>query len=93
MRLTLGSLLNEVLDIGLEQSNSGRLTFSVGENALSEWMAGHSRVCWTQHPAPWLVERALIASVPLPLNLDQNKGSDFHAKLTKARAEQRAWAL
>jgi hypothetical protein len=92
LRLTLGSLLNEVLDIRLQQTGSGRLNFGEGEIRLSAWMSEHSRVCWVEHDEPWLVESAFIASVPLRLNLDQNKNSDFHAHLTQARSEQRARA-
>jgi hypothetical protein len=91
LRLTLGALLHESLDIQLQRSgSSGRLSFeSVGEAALSGWMSQHARVCWAAHPEPWLVESAFIASVPLRLNLDQNRNSDFHATLTRARADQR----
>lgn len=92
LRLTLGSLLHPVLGIRLEQSISGRFTFGDGEVALSEWMARHSRVCWSVNPEPWLVESAFIVTVPLRLNLDQNRNSEFHAQLTQARAEQRALA-
>lgn len=92
LRLTLGSLLHEALDIELQQTSSGRLTFGAGEAALSEWMSEHAEVCWAVHAEPWLVERAFIASVPLRLNLDQNQRTEFHAQLTKARAEQRAHA-
>ena len=92
LRLTLGSLLHNELDIQLQQSNSGRFTFGDGEGVLSEWMSEHASVCWAVHPEPWLVESAFILSVPLRLNLDQNKNSDFHTQLTQARAEQRALA-
>jgi len=92
LRLTLGSLLHNELDIHLQQTSSGRFTFGNGEADLSEWMSQHARVCWAVHPEPWLVESAFIVSVPLRLNLDQNQNSDFHAQLTQARAEQRALA-
>ncbi|WP_235509658.1 GIY-YIG nuclease family protein [Terrabacter sp. Soil811] len=90
LRLTLGALLADHLGIQLRRVGSGkRLTFSDGELVLSEWMAAHARVCWVTTPTPWVLERDLIASLRLPLNLDQNKHSDFHQHLTAARAEQR----
>jgi hypothetical protein len=39
-----------------------------------------------------VAERRLIASVDLPLNLDQNRQHAFHQQLTKARAEARMTA-
>ncbi len=92
-RLTLGSLLAEQLGIELRRVGSGgRLTFGSGESALSEWMEQHARVCWTVHPRPWILESDLIQRISLPLNLDQNRHSGFHAELSAARAQQRARA-
>ena len=92
-RLTLGSLLAEQLGIELRRVGSGgRLTFGSGENVLSEWMEQHARVCWTVNPSPWILESDLIQRVSLPLNLDQNRHSGFHAELSAARAQQRARA-
>jgi GIY-YIG catalytic domain-containing protein len=49
-------------------------------------------VYWMEMSQPWLVESQLIASVCLPLNLDQNRGHAFHATLSSLRsaAKQRA---
>ena len=41
----------------------------------------HARVCWAETPTPWILESQLIASLTLPLNLDQNKDSGFHEQL------------
>jgi hypothetical protein len=93
LRLTLGSLLGDELDITLRRVGSGqRLTFSDGEATLSEWMSAHARVCWLATRRPWLTESRLISTVSLPLNLDQNKHSGFHQELSSARARQRAHA-
>lgn len=93
LRLTLGSLLAGQLGIGLRRVGSGqRLTFSDGEAALSAWMGKHASVAWVETPMPWTLESALIDRLNLPLNLDQNKHSDFHERLTAARAQQRAEA-
>jgi hypothetical protein len=92
LRLTLGSLLAEDIGIELRRVGSGRLTFSEGEAALSEWMGMHARVCWVETPSPWLLETQLIESLILPLNLDQNAHSPFRQELSQRRAEQRARA-
>lgn len=93
LRLTLGSLLAETLDIELRRVGRGRrLTFSDGEHVLSEWMARHARVCWLPTESPWLLESELIRRLALPLNLDQNQKSAFRATLSQARANQRARA-
>src|SRR5436190_16291096 len=87
LRLTLGCLLAEPLGIELRQVGSGkRRTFAAGEAKLSEWMAQNAFVCWMETPEPWTVETQLITSVCLPLNLDQNRGHTFHARLSAIRA-------
>jgi hypothetical protein len=53
-------------------------------------MARNSAVTWVEHPQPWLVEDALVASVPLRLNLSQNRHGDFYEQLRAARAELRS---
>jgi hypothetical protein len=93
LRLSLGSLLAEELGIQLRLVGSGtRLTFSLGETALSGWMERHAKVCWLETAAPWLLEHELIQKVFLPLNLDQNSYSTFRAELSGIRAEQRKQA-
>lgn len=94
LRLSLGSLLSGELGISLQVAkSSGRFTFGEGEELLSEWMSVHTRVCWAEHPEPWPVEEALIATVPLKLNLDGNATGDFFASLKAARKSQRDQAL
>ncbi|TCO43609.1 hypothetical protein EV646_112186 [Kribbella antiqua] len=93
LRLSLGSLLSQQLGIQLRRVGTGqRMTFAHDEAVLSDWMARHARVCWVATPTPWLLESQLIHNLLLPLNLDQNKHSGFHAELTVARAHQRARA-
>jgi len=95
LRLTLGVLLADQLGIALRRvgSTGNRLTFSDGEAALSKWLAEHARVCWAVDLQPWVVESQLINEVVLPLNVDQNVHSGFHAQLTAARASQRQRAF
>ncbi len=73
LRLTLGCLLSEHLQIQLRRVGSGtRRTFSVGEAALSRWMDENAFVCWAQHPDPRSQEEQLIHRLILPLNLEGN---------------------
>ena len=53
LRLTIGCLLSEELDIGLRRVGSGtEMTFALGEEVLSQWMADNAFVCWQQDDAP-----------------------------------------
>jgi hypothetical protein len=90
LRLTLGCLLG--LDLR-RTGASGRATFGTeGEKRLSEWMADNARLCWVACPEPWVVETRAIAALNLPLNLSQNSGHPFHARLTALRADAKARA-
>ena len=96
LRLSLGCLLSARLGIELRRVGSGgRRTFARGEARLSAWLERSARVTWVVHPQPWAVEPALIATLVLALNLDQNGHSPFHATLSRLRAEakQRARML
>ena len=90
LRLSLGCLLSEELDIELRRVGSGkRMTFVEGEEALSQWMADNAFVCWEQDDAPWVRERELIEELPLPLNLDANQSNPFAATLSGLRHSAR----
>jgi hypothetical protein len=96
LRLTLGCLLENELRIQLRRVGSGkRMTFAAGEAALSAWMEANALVCWAPCAQPWVVEEQLIATVSLPLSLDQNRNHTFHAKLSAIRrdAKRRAREL
>ena len=89
LRLSLGCLLG----LGLRRVGSGtRMTFSAGEATLSEWMAGHARVCWLACADPWRVEETLIREISLPLNLDQNRTHAFHMSLATLRRDTKTTA-
>jgi hypothetical protein len=93
LRTSLGSLLRDKLDIALQRTGpSKRLTYGSGESVLTDWLKDHAYVCWAVCQEPWEVESQLIATIPLRLNLDQNKNDEFHTFLTRARADQRASA-
>src|SRR5687768_10716251 len=69
LRLTLGCLLANELAIELRQVGSGGLTFSTGEAPLTQWIADNALVTWLETTEPWVVERDVITTVDLPLNL------------------------
>lgn len=97
LRLSLGVLLEEELGIQLRRVGSGtRKTFThSGEAALSQWMAENAFVTWLPHEALWVVEEELIATLSLPLNLDQNRAHSFASVLSGMRsaAKRQAEAL
>jgi hypothetical protein len=63
-----------------------------GERRLTDWMTQHAQVVWTATDHPWKLEQKLIRSCLRPLNLDQNRHSPFHDRLTALRAAQRTLA-
>jgi hypothetical protein len=96
LRLTLGCLLADQLGIELRRVGSGnRLTFSTGDERLSEWMEEHARVAWFVCEEPWKLEEKLISSLNLPLNLHQNAANGFFQILSELRrtAKSRARGL
>jgi hypothetical protein len=96
LRLLLGCLLADHLDIQLRRVGSGtRLTFSAGENRVSQWMEENVRVAWHVCDEPWKLEESLISTLHLPLNLDQNARNEFCSVLRNLRrtAKARARAL
>lgn len=96
LRLTLGCLLAESLEIELRRVGSGlRRTFTDGEHRLSEWMDRNARVCWIPVEQPWKVEEHLISRGSLPLNLRGNERHSFYPILSDIRRDhkQRANSL
>jgi hypothetical protein len=62
------------------------MTFGMGEQALSSWMAEHALVTWVLNPQAWKLEHELISSLDVPLNLQGNARNAFHPILTRRRA-------
>jgi hypothetical protein len=86
LRLTLGCILSEQLNIQLRRVGSGeRMTFGSGEKKLSEWMEQNAFVTWMLHPQPWLLEQQIISSLSLPLNLEHNAGHPYYRILSSLR--------
>jgi hypothetical protein len=48
---------------------------------LSEPVAQNAFVTWLTHPAPWVLEEGLIATLRLPLNLEQNDRHPFRCTM------------
>lgn len=90
LRLTLGCLLGLELRRIASRKNPGtakRMTFGPdGEARLNDWMETHARVVWHECAEPWVLEHDLLRQLALPLNLDANSHSAFHAELTTLRA-------
>ncbi|WP_437425846.1 GIY-YIG nuclease family protein [Williamsia muralis] len=88
LRLTLGCLLAEELGIELRRVGSGkRRTFHTGEPVLTEWIKENALVSWVEHDQPWELERELIESLDVPLNLQGNVRNAYHPKLTEIRLQ------
>jgi hypothetical protein len=67
LRRTLVALLSETLELSPVLLPSGKLSMSRAEEAaLTQWMSDHARVAWMLHPAPWILEHALISGGPRP---------------------------
>jgi hypothetical protein len=93
LRLTLGVLLEPQLGTQLRRVGSGnRRTFGPAEARLTQWMAEHARVCWTITETPEELEKYVIGSVQLPLNLDGNTEGSFHRSLSDLRRKARVRA-
>jgi hypothetical protein len=88
LRRTLGCLLADRLGLELRRFGSGtRLHFGIGERDLSRWMDANAYVSWLPVPQPWVLEKHLIDTLDLPLNLDRNKRSRFQVTLRAIRAD------
>ena len=89
LRQTLGVLLTGKSDCPLRRVGSGkRMTFThLGEGWLDDWMEENAFVCWVKHPAPWEVEKEVIESLSLPLNIQDNQHHPFSRTLSEMRQE------
>jgi hypothetical protein len=83
LRLTLGCLLSETLNIKLRRVGSGRRhTFTnPGEIILDTWMMRHARVAWAAVDEPWIVEEEIaIDDSPASKPNEQRAPIRVHAK-------------
>jgi len=93
LRRTLGVLLSDISCFPLRRVGSGsRMTFThPGEQWLDAWMEKNAKVHWIPVEAPWELEDMLIASIPLPLNI-QGNAHDFKITLSGMRSQAAAEA-
>ncbi|MEQ0736819.1 GIY-YIG nuclease family protein [Enterobacter asburiae] len=93
LRRTLGVLLSRESNFPLRRVGSGsRMTFThPGEQWLDAWMEKNAKVHWIPVEAPWELEDTLIASIPLPLNIQGNT-HDFRMTLSGMRSQAAAEA-
>ncbi len=88
LRLTLGCVLADALDLQLHQHADGeRFTWGVGEAHLSEWIQAHMRVSWIVHSRPWEITDMAFRSLFLPLNLNVTDPTPFHRTLDNLKRQ------
>jgi len=87
---TLGCLLESRLGTVLRRVGSGkRMTFGPQEPALTRWIAETAAVAWIESAKPWVLEKHILATVGLPLNIDDNDGHPFRLRLREIRDSAR----
>lgn len=93
LRRTLGVLLATVSNYPLRRVGRGnRTTFThAGEQWLDHWMEQNAKVYWVADEEPWVLEEALIRSIPLPLNIQGNT-HPFKPTLSAMRSKAMAEA-
>ncbi|WP_104044049.1 GIY-YIG nuclease family protein [Arthrobacter sp. ZGTC412] len=88
LRLTLGVLLAEELNLSLG-IHKGRLNWGVdGEARLTGWINTNARVAWVENQTPWVVEDELLERASLPLNIDRRTDA-FSQELKDRRDKAR----
>lgn len=88
LRLTLGCLLEE--ELGTVLCSSGkRMMFGAAEARLSQWMAANTAVTWVEYDQPHVLERHLLETMQLPLNIDHNSSHPFCDTLRSVRRAAR----
>lgn len=87
LRRSLGILLTDWSGFPLRRVGSGkRMTFThAGEQWLDAWMEENAFVCWIEQSTPWELEREILGSVSLPLNIRDNQHHPFSSELSKIR--------
>jgi hypothetical protein len=86
LRRSLGCLLRDQLGLTPVISKNGKkIIFGKGEEIISDWMSKNAFVTWLINDTPWEVEKELIRSICLPLNLQGNDTHPFHQSLKAIR--------
>ena len=88
LRLSLGCLLSEKLDITLQHVDC-RIHFNDGEKVLSEWMSQNAKVTWHTFRRPWEIEKEVIEQLSPPFNLNHNTQHQFYDDLHNLRTRKK----
>ena len=86
LRLTLGCLLREELNIQLKQIRN-RYYFGEEENILSSWIERNAFVTFEPCHEPWIIEEEAIKQLNLPLNILDNEHNNFYNALKNIRKQ------
>jgi hypothetical protein len=65
--------------------NGKKITFGDSEEVLSIWMSTNAFITWLINETPWELERVLIHSISLPLNIQGNDAHPFYQTLRTIR--------
>ncbi len=91
LRLTLGSLLKERLELQPSPA-SGKISFGSGEIGISNWLDAYARIAWVECPEPWEVEAEVVRALGVPLNRAHNQAHPFYPTLGELRRASRVQA-
>ena len=84
LRLTLGCLLSDELNIQLKQIRN-RFYFGNEEAIISEWIEENAFVTFEPCSQPWVIEEEAMKKLNLPLNILGNEHNNFHKTLKNIR--------
>lgn len=88
LRLTLGVLLAEELNLSLG-IHKGRLNWGAdGEVRLTGWINAYARMTWVEIETPWVVEDELLLHATVALNID-GRTDAFSHELRRCRDKMR----
>jgi hypothetical protein len=91
LRLHVGILLEEKLNLELVAGGPGQPYQWSDESALTEWMGANATVSWMESERPWLLEHQALMGYGhlLPLNVEFNEFKEFSLRLKSRRRELR----
>jgi hypothetical protein len=87
LRMTIGALIGN--ELGLDPVGSRNRTyfdFGDGEQRLTDWMLAHTRVAVVATDDPFPLERAVLATTPVPLNISERRRHPYSKFLMNLRA-------
>ena len=87
LRMTVGALLAH--ELALEPVGDGTRTyfsFGDGERRLTDWLCAHTRVAVHPCDDPFALEKELLRSFPIPLNITERKRHAYSKYLMALRA-------